>query len=242
MEKNPDIALVPLARDLDVTSTASVRDTIEELISAGYRRIVVNMAGVSYVDSAGVALLFSEVRHMRELGGRISLINVGERVMRILRIVRLVDFVPASAAGLRPKVPEPDPKTLPTWRRALTVNPENLADTRGRLGNLLARLPLSADQRFDVMLAVGEAMGNAVDHAGGQDVLVTVSSYPDRVVVDVTDYGAGMELAADEAAPASPACAERGRGIRLMRLLVDSVSISRRDGGRGTRVRLVELF
>ena len=35
---------------------------------------------------------------------------------------------------------------------------------------------------------------------------------------------------------------ERGRGIKLMRMLVDNVEVARRTDGAGTRVRMVKLF
>ena len=72
-------------------------------------------------------------------------------------------------------------------------------------------------------------------------MLVTVAAYPDRVVIEVSDCGCGFEVADDEELPETGAFAERGRGIRLMRLLVDSVSISLKRTGEGTVVRLVKL-
>ena len=35
---------------------------------------------------------------------------------------------------------------------------------------------------------------------------------------------------------------ERGRGIKLMRMLVDNVEVARRTDGAGTRVQMVKLF
>ena len=241
MEFNPNIALVPIDEDLDVTTVPRVRRMLDGLIESGCRRIVLNLGGVTYVDSAGMALLFREIRRMREAGGLLSLTNVNERVMRTLRIARLVDFAPTSGTSERPEVPELDPSVLPDWRTALRVNPDNLADTRGKVEALLRRMPFSDDQMFDVTLAVGEAMGNAVDHTDGRDALVTVTGYPDRAVIDVTDRGRGVEVRDGEVPEPESASEERGRGIRLMRLLADSVVIRKRGSGTGTLVRIVKL-
>ena len=91
-------------------------------------------------------------------------------------------------------------------------------------------------------LACGEALGNAVDHTCEGGVLVTVAAYPDRACVEVSDCGRGFQIPDDEEPPETGAFAERGRGIRLMRLLADSVSISLKQGGGGTVVRLVKLL
>ncbi len=88
-------------------------------------------------------------------------------------------------------------------------------------------------------LASGEALGNAYDHAGGIGCVLTVQAYGDRVVVEVLDRGAGYSI--DETSE-PVASEERGRGIKLMRMLVDNVEVARRTDGAGTRVQMVKLF
>ena len=241
METMPNIALVPVEGDLDVTTAPRVRDTVDKLIASGCRRVILNMAGVQYVDSAGMALLFREIRSMRQAGGLLSLINVSDRVLRTLRIARVVDFAPISGTNARPDVPELDPTVMPTWRTALRVNAADLQETRGKVEALLRRMPFSDDQVVDITLAIGEAMGNAIDHTDGRDALVTVSAYPDRAVIDVTDRGCGISVRRGQLPAQEHPNEERGRGIRLMRLLADSVTIRKRSGGCGTLVLLVKL-
>ena len=240
MQPKVDIALVPVERDLDVTTVASVRTTLNRLIDNGCRRIILNMSGVTYVDSAGMAMLLAEIRRMRGLHGLLSLTNVSNQVLSIFRRARLVDFAPVSAAGSQGHVEELDPSVLPLWRTALPVDSCDLSLTRASISRLLEQSPLSGDELFDAVLAAGEAVGNAVDHTDGAESLVTVTGYPDRVVIEVSDRGPGFD-------PATAACAERGsgaergRGIQMMRLLADSVTISPRQSGEGMKVRIVKL-
>lgn len=241
MATQTNIALVPVVGDVDVRSVGKLRGTIDGLIAGGCRRIILNMADVEFVDSAGLALIFFEVRRMRTAGGLLSLTDVSPRVMRALKLSRLVDYIPVSQTGVRTKVPELAPSVRPLWRTALPVRPDDLAGARMRVQELLGGLCLAPDEVFDMTLAVGEAIGNAVDHTDGEGVLATVCAYPDRAVVEVTDCGDGFEIGADEEPVSCTGCAERGRGIKLMRLLADSVTIGRRPGGRGTIVRLVKL-
>lgn len=241
MSANVNIAMVPVEGDLDVTTVSAVRRRIERLISAGCRRIFVNMADVGYVDSAGLGLILTELRRMRDRGGLLSLINVSDQVYLALRRMRMLDYMPVRRASARPRVTSLDPSVLPLRRMTLRVDAAALSEARERVGELLSTLPFSADEIFDMTLACGEALGNAVDHTCEGGVLVTVAAYPDRVVVEVSDCGCGFEVADDEELPEMGAFAERGRGIRLMRLLVDSVSISLKRTGEGTVVRLVKL-
>lgn len=154
--------------------------------------------------------------------------------------MRMVDLVPISRLGSSKEVPDLPAAALPEWRTTFRVDAARLEAARRRMEGLLGDLPLSENDVFDLNLASGEAVGNAVDHTDEGGVLVTVAAYADRVVVDVADCGQGF--VAPAAGGEDDPCAERGRGIKLMRLLADSVTISPKSTGEGTVVRLVKMF
>jgi anti-sigma regulatory factor (Ser/Thr protein kinase) len=86
------------------------------------------------------------------------------------------------------------------------------------------------DRIDDVVLAAGEAAGNAIEHAyRGQAGIfrLRASLRNDRLVVEIWDMGR-WRLDGDP---------ERGRGLGIMRALVDDVAIESTRGG--TNVRLV---
>ncbi|MDD2587555.1 MAG: anti-sigma factor antagonist [Atopobiaceae bacterium] len=234
-----DILLVPVEGDLDVTTVPRLKERLEAAVEVGCRRVILNMADVSYIDSMGVALVFMLARDMRAQGGLLSLSGVGDDVYHTLVVTCLVDFVPVLRRGHVRSVPVLDPSVRPLWRRVIPVNPMQLGRARDRLSELLSRLPLGKDAVFDMTLAGGEALGNAIDHTCAEGVLLVVLAYPDRVVVEVSDCGEGFELAQDEEPEQS---LERGRGIKLMRMLADSVTIGTKSTGEGTVVRLVKLL
>ena len=240
MEQTPDIALIPIETDLDVTTVDSLRSIINSLIDDGCRRIILNMTGATYVDSAGMAMLLAEIRRMRARHGLISLTNVSDQVLALLKRARLVDFVPVSSAASRERANELDPSIQPLWRTVVPVRSDDLSGTRATIKRLLEQVPLSSDELFDAVLATGEAVGNAVDHTDGKGAVVTVTGYPDRAIIEVSDTGPGfdpskvLERKVDVQA-------ERGRGIRLMNLLADSLTISHKPSGPGMLVRIVKL-
>ena len=240
METASDIAFIPLSGDLDVSSAPDVRASIDALADAGCRRIVLGMGQVGYADSAGMSMLIAELRRMRGLGGLISLVDVSPGLYRILRTLRLVDLMPVRLATERSSVPELDPGVQPLRRTTLAVDASRLTDARHQIATILHGLPLTEDEVFDLELACGEALGNAVDHACPDGILATVSAYADRVIVEVEDCGRGFSIGDDEHIEVD-ASSERGRGIELMRLLMDSVTIGLRPQGAGTCVRLAKL-
>lgn len=250
MTNADDILVIPVEGDLDVSCVARLRPYIDERIAGGCRRVILNMAQASYVDSLGMSLIFSEARRLRELGGLLSLVNVNASVYRSLVICRLVDFVPVTGAGPKPPIPALDPTVRPLWHGTMRVDPSRLSMARGRVEQLLTQTGLTPDEVFDMTLAGGEALGNAIDHTSAEGVLLTVSVYADRVVVEVADCGDGFDPTrsgdgAEDAADFSDETSgdlERGRGIKLMRMLADSVEIGRKANGAGTVVRLVKLI
>ena len=108
-----------------------------------------------------------------------------------------------------------------------------LRDVRRLVRDWARSAALDADTTDDLLLAVGEAAANAVEHAYG--------GTPGRLRVDATVVG-GERVAvtvADEGrwrtAPADPGF--RGRGLQLLReLSAGSVAVER--GTQGTVVRL----
>lgn len=244
MTHKADIVVLPLSGDLDVVSTPRVRATIDDLIEDGCKRIIINMSDVSYVDSAGMALLFCEMRRMRKSGGLLSLESVSDRVYRMLCIACVVDVIPVSLAGKKLAVPLLDASVHPLWQSSMIVYPDKLAEARRWAVHMLERVSLSHDDIFDMTLAAGEALGNAVDHAHCSDgcIYLTLATYPDRVVVEVSDCGCGYALSDSEEAVLETGSEERGRGIKLMRMLVDVVSIQKKQSGSGTVVHMEKLL
>lgn len=234
-----DIAVIAPAHDIDIVTVPLLREQVDSLLEAGLRRILVNCQGVSFIDSTGLAFLLSCARRLAKLGGLLSLVNASAYVVRFLQIARLIDALHVTAAD-KPPIPVQSADESPRWSKTLSVSEgiENLPYYRHRVSEMLSDLPLSAEARFDTALAAGEALSNAYDHACGCSCSLTMRAYRDRVVIEVSDRGCGFEIADDEEVEASEF---RGRGIKLMRMLVDSVEVIRRQGGHGTTVRLIKM-
>ena len=58
-------------------------------------------------------------------------------------------------------------------------------------------------------------------------------------MIEVVDRGVGYSI---DGSSEPVTTEERGRGIKLMRMLVDNVEVARRTDGAGTSVRMVKLF
>jgi anti-sigma B factor antagonist len=66
-----------------------LRELTKRLTSDGGRYFVLDMAGISYVDSAGLGLLLSIYATIRNQGGDLKLLNVSPRVQELLKVTNL---------------------------------------------------------------------------------------------------------------------------------------------------------
>jgi serine/threonine-protein kinase RsbW len=84
----------------------------------------------------------------------------------------------------------------------------------------------------DVSLALTEACTNVLKHSGpGDEYEVTVTMHDDVCSISVTDVGRGFDFDTLQTGDASTE-AERGRGVQLMKLLVDRVHfVSKPEAG-----------
>lgn len=88
-------------------------------------------------------------------------------------------------------------------------------------------------ERFDFVLAVGEAIANAVRHGGGEEFSVRCWIDNGAISADVIDSGSGFPCRPVEAPAAGERC---GYGMLIVYKLTDEVHLL--DGGR--KVRLVK--
>ncbi|MFZ0227615.1 MAG: STAS domain-containing protein, partial [Mycobacterium sp.] len=56
--------------------SATVRDTVHDLLSKGMKRILLNLGDVNYIDSSGIGELVSAFAAAKKQGGELKLLNL----------------------------------------------------------------------------------------------------------------------------------------------------------------------
>jgi anti-sigma B factor antagonist len=69
--------------------TEQLRDTIRQLIAAGKKKIVLNLAHIDYIDSSGVGELVSSFTAVRNAGGDLKLLSLTKKVHDVLHVTKL---------------------------------------------------------------------------------------------------------------------------------------------------------
>ena len=70
-------------------ASAAIRDEIRDQTSQGFRKILMNLADVSYIDSAGLGELTASYTSVKNRGGELKLLNLTKRVHDLMQITKL---------------------------------------------------------------------------------------------------------------------------------------------------------
>ena len=66
------------------------RRRVHELIERGRTKVVADLAGVSYIDSAGVGMMVAKLKTLRESGGDLRLARFSRRTERLFGMMKLL--------------------------------------------------------------------------------------------------------------------------------------------------------
>lgn len=239
--------VLEVSGDVDIASVPLLKDKLDFTLETGCRDVVLDLSAVSYADSSALSLLIWLDRRLAPLGGRLVLAGANADITRVLELSGLVRVaasvetspsVKVALEGLR----LPESVEEPLWTSAIEVpaRVDALSGVREEVCSLIAELNVSESSLFDIKVALGEALANAVRHgspAGEKDkIVVTIKGYDDRVMLTVTDAGSGFN---GVQADSDDIYASGGRGITFMRALMDRVEFECLPTG-GTAVTLVK--
>jgi PAS domain S-box-containing protein len=124
----------------------------------------------------------------------------------------------------------PKPVAAERITMALPAHPQSLLGLRRRLGRFLHAAGASQIEAYEITLAVCEAAGNAIEHAyGPADATFEVNAaFEDgKLIAEVRDQGSWRGRRGSY----------RGRGLKIIELLMDEVQVSTERQGTVVRMR-----
>ncbi len=240
-EVRGDICVLRCRTTVSRPGLESLRRELARCREVDLRAVVVDLEGERPPNDGLVVVLRDSAEAFAAAGGEL-IVSAESAVVRDALAAAGLD-VPAGP-GLGPDTGDSTSVSLPAeprWRHrfAFAATTAELSAARRRVMRLSEVCGLTGAPLFELGVAVGEALANAVQHGspGGarDEVTVRFFCYDDEVAVEVADHGGGMD-AAPICAPETTAAS--GRGIHFMRTLSDGLLVS--CGAQGTRVLLAK--
>jgi anti-sigma B factor antagonist len=70
--------------------SVALRNAIRRLLGDGKTKILMNLAGVGYIDSSGIGELVSSFTAVNKEGGTLKLLNLTQKIQDLLAITKLL--------------------------------------------------------------------------------------------------------------------------------------------------------
>lgn len=92
-----DVPVVCAAGEIDVATAPPLRDRLQSLTAMGKSTVVVDLLGVSFLDSTALGVLVGALKRCRESGGDLPLVITEPRILKVFEITGLTDVFPIHA-------------------------------------------------------------------------------------------------------------------------------------------------
>ena len=83
------LGVVVLSGEVDIYTAPRFKECMLELLDAGVDRLVVDLSGVTFIDSTALGVLIGGVRRVHAAGGAMALVVTSRAVERVLSITGL---------------------------------------------------------------------------------------------------------------------------------------------------------
>ncbi len=86
-----DVTILDLSGKITIgEGSVSLRGSIRRLLEENKKKILLNLAGVSYVDSSGIGELVSSFTSVNKEGGQLKLLKLTQKIQDLLAITKLL--------------------------------------------------------------------------------------------------------------------------------------------------------
>jgi len=69
--------------------SVTLRDAVRDLLAKGSKKILLNLANITYIDSSGIGELVSAFTSVKNAGGELKLLSLTHKVKDLLQITKL---------------------------------------------------------------------------------------------------------------------------------------------------------
>jgi anti-sigma B factor antagonist len=89
VSRQGDVVIVEIEGQLIVSNRQELKQRVLDEAEAGARKILVDFGRTGYIDSAGLGVLVSLAKRLRELGGDIRLANLNDDLHTLFELTKL---------------------------------------------------------------------------------------------------------------------------------------------------------
>ena len=103
VEEKGDIVVIRVKGRLDAASSPQLEKKINSIIEAGHFKLMLNMAEVDYLSSAGMRLMLSVSKKLKHLEGKVVACSLNDDVVEVIKMAgfqQVLEIYPSEEEGL----------------------------------------------------------------------------------------------------------------------------------------------
>jgi anti-sigma B factor antagonist len=92
------VPIITVVGEIDVATAPQLRESLHRLITQGQATVVLDLLGVTFLDSTALGVLVGALKRCRELGGELHVVVADARIRKIFEITGLDKVFPIAEA------------------------------------------------------------------------------------------------------------------------------------------------
>ena len=93
VKKEEDIAIIEVEGEIDLNTSDIFRENLYQVIDEGYKKLVISLDKVNYIDSTGLGILIGGLKKMRLNNGRLTVVCSHPQIRKVFTITGLADIL-----------------------------------------------------------------------------------------------------------------------------------------------------
>ena len=89
VETSPGHVLIRASGELDVSNSASLTQAGEDAMADGYKTVLIDFSGITFMDSTGLSALVALHRHASARDAYVAVVAPGESARRLIELMGL---------------------------------------------------------------------------------------------------------------------------------------------------------
>ena len=85
------LPVIAVSGEIDVATAPQLRECLHRVIAEGDATVVLDLLGVTFLDSTALGVLVGALKRCRELGGELHVVVADPRIMKIFEITGLTN-------------------------------------------------------------------------------------------------------------------------------------------------------